>query len=128
MKLSFLARLKTDQELRQRFSLDPAGTLRECGVDPTPFRLPDRVSPSEVDALVKFLARSLESSDSAIDSSDKVVGVPVYGPPPGGRLNPPSESSPLAPSGSRLILTWVAAIALALGLLLAAAKVWWALF
>jgi hypothetical protein len=83
---AFIARVRQDATLRARFAQNPHTVLREFGIDPTPYNLPDRLT--DVTQLDRFLADW--SRDAGASTPPRVpepavmkVPTPVYGPPPG---------------------------------------------
>ena len=87
---AFIARVRQDAVLRERFSQNPSGVLREYGIDPSPYNLPDRLTQAQLDRLLSDWSRGAGPSGSspplpspgAAQPSPPVV---VYGPPPGRR-------------------------------------------
>ena len=49
---AFIVRLRQDAALRARFSQDPRAVLREHGIDPAPFNLPDRLDEAQLERLL----------------------------------------------------------------------------
>jgi hypothetical protein len=82
---AFIARLRQDAELRARFSQNPRAVMREHGIDPTPFNLPDRMDAAQVERLLSDLAGRAgpESSEPRRPDARPSIPAPVYGPPPG---------------------------------------------
>ena len=99
---AFIARLRQDLALRQRFAESPAAVLREHGIDPTPYRLPDRMSEAQLDRLLVQFAQKQDSSPPPPStqppppSTDRPPGpVVIYGPP--SRPPQPRNNQPPAP-------------------------------
>ena len=85
---AFIAWVRTNAELRARFADNPRVVLRENGIDPTPYNLPDKISPQQMDSLLDDLSRSTRQASPAPDSggtSSPSPAVAVYGPPAGMR-------------------------------------------
>jgi hypothetical protein len=120
---AFITRLRQDAALRARFARDPRGVLRGHGIDPSPFKLADRLDETELERLLAVwtagaparvklaqatprppagpapllppnIDRPVPKSEPPV-SKDELPAVPavVYGPPPG----PPSVPRPPAP-------------------------------
>ena len=84
---SFVALLRRDPELRTRFSQNPRDVLREYGIDPSPYNLPDRLTQEQMDRLLNDWVTFLPfRPDEARPSPTPPVA--VYGPPPGRRQQP----------------------------------------
>jgi hypothetical protein len=95
---AFIARLRQDAALRLRFTQNPRVVLREHGIDPTPFDLPDRLDEAQLERLLADWQRrgmgSAEGSPSPPPPPPRNVPVPVYGPPPGFKAKVPPKSDP----------------------------------
>src|SRR5262249_30762839 len=96
---AFMARLRQDSALRQRFADSPAAVLREHGIDPAPYRLPDRMSEGQLDRLLAQVAPTQDSSPAPTPtprppSTERPPGrVVLYGPP----ARPPQQQRPNQP-------------------------------
>jgi hypothetical protein len=88
---AFIVRLRQDAALRARFSQSPGAVLREHGIDPAPFNLPDRLDEAQLERLLADWTRrgagSGEGSPPVLQppAPPNNVPAPVYGPPPGPR-------------------------------------------
>jgi hypothetical protein len=93
---SLIARLRHDAALRDRFADNPRAVLLDYGIDPTPYDLPDRISPAQMDRLLARFAQAPPASEPQTPPKQLQPRppVPVYGPPPGPRPNPPSPPAP----------------------------------
>jgi hypothetical protein len=80
---AFIARVRSDPALRARFADDPRSVLREHGIDPTPYNVPDRMSDERMERLLADLARAGSPSQGRVPDGPAVPPAPVYGPPPG---------------------------------------------
>lgn len=83
---AFIARVRRDPQLRARFAQSPRAVLREQGIDPAPFDLPDRLDEAQVERLLSDLARSAGSPAVPQPQPPRPSEPPpvaVYGPPPG---------------------------------------------
>jgi len=49
---AFIARLRHDRALRDRFAENPRSVLREHGIDPLPFALPERLDDAQLENLL----------------------------------------------------------------------------
>jgi hypothetical protein len=95
---AFIARLRQGAVLRRRFADSPAAVLREYGIDPAPYRLPDRMSQAQLDRLLARFAQAQppEPSEPAPQPTRPAPGpAPVYGPP--ARPPQPPRNPPPAP-------------------------------
>lgn len=84
---SFVALLRRDPELRARFSQNPRDVLREYGIDPSPYNLPDSLTPEQMDRLLNDWVTFLPFRPDETRPSPSPP-VAVYGPPPGRRQQP----------------------------------------
>jgi hypothetical protein len=79
---ALIAKLRSDQSLRARFLENPGAVMREQGIDPTPFRLPERLTQAQLDRLLADWSRQAgpapAPTPSAPQPSPPAV---VYGPP-----------------------------------------------
>ena len=85
---AFIGRVRQDAVLRERFSQNPSGVLREYGIDPSPYNLPDRLTQAQLDRLLSDWLRGAGPSGSPPPSPGAAQPSPpvvVYGPPPGRR-------------------------------------------
>jgi hypothetical protein len=85
---AFIARLRNDSALRARFAENPRGILREHGIDPAPYNLPDRVSEEQMERLLADLAREARPPQPPRPDAPRPLPAPVYGPPPGAPRRP----------------------------------------
>jgi len=91
---AFISRVRQDAALRERFSRHPRAVLRQYGIDPSPYNLPDRLTQAQLDRLLSDWSRGAGSSESPPSVSPPEGERPsppavVYGPPPGLRRPPP---------------------------------------
>ena len=88
---ALIAKLRSDASLRARFLENPSVVMREQGIDPTPFRLPDRLTQAQLDRLLADWSRDAGAAQAPTPPSAQ-PGPPavVYGPPAG----PPRTQSP----------------------------------
>ena len=91
----FIARLRQDPALRAQFRRNSRAVLREAGIDPTPFNLPDQL---DEQVLARLLANwaagaSARPQPQLAQASTQSPTPPavVYGPPPGPPPSPPSD-------------------------------------
>ncbi len=89
---SFIAQLRREPALRQRFGENPSATMRENGIDPAPFNLPARLDGAQIDAFIADWTRrtGAEETPRPVPRPGPLPPsppAPVYGPPPG--LPPP---------------------------------------
>ena len=63
-------RLARDQALRQRFTTDPVGVLREEGYDPSLFDLPSRIDPEAFDRKIAELIAGAAPSAPPLDPAE----------------------------------------------------------
>jgi hypothetical protein len=91
---AFIARLRQDPALRQRFAESPAAVLREHGIDPAPYRFPERMSEAQLDRLLAQFAQA-QSSPQPPPAAGAGPNPPavVYGPP----ARPPQQQSGPSP-------------------------------
>jgi hypothetical protein len=85
---AFICRVRQDAALRERFSQNPRAVLRDYGIDPSPYNLPDRLTQAQLDRLLSDWSRGAGPSGSPPPSPDAARPSPpvvVYGPPPGRR-------------------------------------------
>jgi hypothetical protein len=85
---AFIARVRGDGALRARFADNPRAVLRDYGIDPTPFNLPDRITRAQMDSLLDDLSRRTETAQPApqpAPSQGPRTPVVIYGPPSGMR-------------------------------------------
>jgi len=87
---ALIARLRSDSSLRARFLENPGALMREQGIDPTPFRLPERVTQAQLDHLLADWSRTAGSQAPAPGLAQAGPPAVVYGPPPG----PPRTQQP----------------------------------
>ena len=80
---AFIARARTDAELRARFMANPRAALADHGIDSVNYALPDRVSAEQMDRLLDDLSRVAASPPPNPGPASPPVA--VYGPPPGMR-------------------------------------------
>jgi hypothetical protein len=91
-----IARLRQDARLCRRFADDPRAVLIECGIDPAPYNLPDRMSSAQMDRLLAQLAQAPAPPDPETPPTrpKPAPPAPVYGPPP----RPPQPPRPPPPA------------------------------
>jgi hypothetical protein len=94
----FIARLRQDAALRARFARDPRVVLREHGIDPSPFRLTDRLDETQLDRVLADWTAGAPARVKLAQAAPQAPAAPappnvVYGPPPG----PPSQAAPPGP-------------------------------
>jgi hypothetical protein len=87
---AFIARVRGDDALRARFADNPSFVLREYGIDPTPFSLPDKITEAQMNSLLDDLSRRAPPQTAQPETApppprQPSPAVPVYGPPPGMR-------------------------------------------
>jgi hypothetical protein len=82
---AFIGRVRQDAALRERFSQNPRAVLREYGIDPSPYNLPDRLTEAQLDRLLSGWSRGAGPSGSPPPSPEALrpAPQPVYGPPAG---------------------------------------------
>jgi hypothetical protein len=81
---AFFARVRQDASLRARFSRNPRAVLREHGIDPAPFDVPDRLDEAQLQRLLSDWGGGTGGSQAApAPQPAPSPSVPVYGPPPG---------------------------------------------
>jgi hypothetical protein len=80
---AFLARVRGDSKLRARFAENPRAVLREHGIDPAPYNLPERVSEAQMERLLAELSRATPPPRGPAPDAPRPLPAPVYGPPPG---------------------------------------------
>lgn len=83
---AFISRVRGDGALRARFADNPSAVLREYGIDPTPFNLPDRITQAQMDSLLDDLSR--RAPPQTAQPPELPVPRPpavIYGPPAGMR-------------------------------------------
>jgi hypothetical protein len=81
---AFFARVRQDAALRARFSQNPRAVLREHGIDPAPFDVPDRLSEAQLERLLSDWGGGSGGSQTARPPQPAPSPpAPVYGPPPG---------------------------------------------
>lgn len=101
---AFMARLLQETDLRARFSRNPRAVLRQHGIDPAPYNLPDRMNEADLRRLLS--GRTYRLAEGAPNPPAPETGqpkeppaAPVYGPPPSPRPDagppPPSPSAPV---------------------------------
>jgi hypothetical protein len=78
---AFIARLRSDEALRARVRDSPTSGLLAAGIDPAPFRLPDRLTEAELDRLLADWSRGEAAEPPAREAPRPPVV--IYGPPPG---------------------------------------------
>src|SRR2546425_724206 len=78
---AFIARVRNDSRLRERFAQNPRAVLREHGIDSAPYNLPDRVSEAQMERLLADLAQPTRPPPSPPPDGGRPPPVPVYGPP-----------------------------------------------
>ena len=84
---SFIARARTDAELRARFAANPRAALADHGIDSVPYNLPDRVSAEQMDRLLDDLSRV--AAAPPVNPGPAPTPAPVYGPPAAAVYGPP---------------------------------------
>ena len=87
---ALIAKLRSDASLRARFLENPSAIMREQGIDPTPFRLPQRLTQAQLDRLLADWSRQAGPPQAPTPAPQPVGPAPVYGPPPG----PPRTQTP----------------------------------
>jgi hypothetical protein len=88
---ALIAKLRSDGSLRARFLENPSAVMREQGIDPTPFRLPERLTQAQLDRLLADWSRQAGSPPAPAPASPQPQPpVVVYGPPAG----PPRTQTP----------------------------------
>jgi hypothetical protein len=96
---ALIAKLRSDLLLRGRFLENPGGVMREQGIDPTPFRLPERLTQEQLDRLLADWSRQAGPQQAPKPTSPQgpTPASPqpqppavVYGPPAG----PPRTQTP----------------------------------
>jgi hypothetical protein len=81
---AFFARVRQDAALRARFSRNPRAVLREHGIDPAPFDVPDRLNEAQLERLLSDWGGGSGGSQAApAPQPAPSPTTPVYGPPPG---------------------------------------------
>jgi hypothetical protein len=80
---AFLARVRSDSQLRARFAENPRALLREYGIDPAPYNLPERVSEAQMERLLADLDRAARAPLGPVPDAQRTSPAPVYGAPPG---------------------------------------------
>jgi hypothetical protein len=93
---ALIAKLKSDPALRARFLENPGAVMRAQGIDPTPFRLPDRLTQAQLDRLLADWSREGGPAPPP-QSPQPRPPAPVYGPPPGPPPKQPPRPLPPAP-------------------------------
>jgi hypothetical protein len=80
---AFIARVRRDPQLRARFAQSPRTILREQGIDPAPFDLPDQLDDIQLERLLADWSR--RAGPPAVTPPQPLPSPPVavYGPPPG---------------------------------------------
>jgi hypothetical protein len=91
-----IARIRHSTALRDRFADSPRAVLLECGIDPTPYNLPNRMSSAQMDRLLARFAQVPAPTEPPAPPPQSPA--PVYGPPPGPSTPPPSAPSPRPPA------------------------------
>jgi hypothetical protein len=99
---NLIARLRRDAALRGRFADDPRATLLENGIDPAPYNLPERISPTQMDRLLAQSTQEPPPKDPPATPKQKQQPGPpavIYGPPPGPApvYGPPPGPPPAPP-------------------------------
>jgi hypothetical protein len=80
---AFFARVRQDAALRARFSQSPRAVLREHGIDPAPFDVPDRLDEAQLERLLSDWGGAGGSQTARPPQPAPSPPAPVYGPPPG---------------------------------------------
>ena len=94
---AFIARLRHDRALRDRFAENPRSVLREHGIDPLPFALPERLDDAQLENLLAdWSTRTGQAPAEPRGAAEPKPRppAPVYGPPPGPRTGVPEVPSP----------------------------------
>jgi hypothetical protein len=92
----FIARLRQDPALRARFRQNSRAVLREAGIDPTPFNIPEQLDERALARLLANWAADASVWPQLAQLSTQPSAPPgvVYGPPPAPRPSPaPSPPS-----------------------------------
>jgi hypothetical protein len=92
---AFIRRLRQDPLLRERFSRHPRDILREQGIDPGPYNLPDQLTKAQLDRLLSDWSRPPAASQNPPAMVPPAVPAVVYGPPPGPVGPPPEPPAPV---------------------------------
>lgn len=89
----FIARLRQDPALRAQFRQNSRAVLREAGIDPSPFNLPDQLDEKVLARLLANWAADASARTQLAQASTQSPTPPavVYGPPPGPPPSPPSD-------------------------------------
>ena len=87
---AFIARVRNDAAFRERFAQNPRAVMRESGIDPAPYDLPDRLSQAQLDRLLADWSERAGPSPAPPPISRPGPALAVYGPP---------ARPPLPPSG-----------------------------
>ena len=81
----FVARIRQDVALRARFAQNPRAVLREFGIDPAPYNLPDKLTDAQLDRFMTDWSRGAgtPTPPPAPRPATSPAPAPVYGPPAG---------------------------------------------
>jgi hypothetical protein len=81
----FAARVRQDSALRARFAANPRAVLREFGIDPAPYNLPDRLTEAQIDRFVTDWSRGAGTPipRPETEPAQRPPPVVIYGPPAG---------------------------------------------
>ncbi len=92
---SFIARIRVDPTLRALFAHNPRGTLREFGIDPTPFDLSDQLTDAQIQRLIADWTAGIPPGAEP----ERRALSPGYGPPsaPAVIYGPPAAPNPEPP-------------------------------
>jgi hypothetical protein len=82
---AFAARVRQDTALRARFAANPRAVLREFGIDPAPYNLPDRLTDAQIDRFVTDWSRGAgtPTPPPVAEPAQRPAPVVIYGPPGG---------------------------------------------
>jgi hypothetical protein len=82
---AFVARVREDATLRAHFAQNPRSVFHEFGIDPTPYRLSERLTDAQLDRFLVDWSRDAGASNPrpAPEPVTQPAPAPVYGPPPG---------------------------------------------
>ena len=84
---SFIGHVRSVPSFRAKFAENPQQILRESGIDPSPYNLPDRLTDAQVDAFLEDLSKVVAAMPPPPPPREEGLRAPVavYGPPPGPR-------------------------------------------
>ena len=82
---TFIARLRHDGRLRDRFLRNPKAVLREFNVDPAPYEVPEQPTEAQLNHLIADWSKPPAPPTDPLPPKPPPAPAPtpVYGPPPG---------------------------------------------